>query len=173
MQKIFQTNKFILRPFKLNDAENLQKYLNNPNVAHNLSRVPYPYTLEMANDWLSKVVERNKMENPSTRNFCIEINDIASGGISLESEMPHKAIIGYWLAEDYWKKGIMSEAVKLISDYAISELNFDRLEAHVLEYNPASKRVLEKAAFSQEAFIKNYIKKDGKLIDSFQMSRIK
>ncbi|MCF7866558.1 GNAT family N-acetyltransferase [Candidatus Woesearchaeota archaeon] len=88
-------------------------------------------------------------------------------------EHRHKANFGYWLAEPYWGKGIMSEAVK----QALTEFNkkFDikRIEAGVFSWNKASMKVLEKNGFKLEGILKKAIKKENKYIDEHMYAKIK
>jgi [ribosomal protein S5]-alanine N-acetyltransferase len=72
---------------------------------------------------------------------------------------------GYWLAEPYWGRGIVSEAVKFTSEYALNHFGLVRLEAPVFSWNPASMRVLEKSGFIREGVLRNSVFKDGQLID--------
>ena len=61
------------------------------------------------------------------------------------------AEIGYWLAEPFWGRGIATDAVRAIVDYAFASFGLIGVEAHVFEWNLASCRVLEKVGFVQES----------------------
>jgi RimJ/RimL family protein N-acetyltransferase len=58
--------------------------------------------------------------------------------------------LGYWLGEPYWGRGIITEAVQWISDYAFSHYEYIRLFAGVFPDNVASKKVLEKCGYALE-----------------------
>jgi ribosomal-protein-alanine N-acetyltransferase len=75
------------------------------------------------------------------------------------------ALLGYWLSEDFWGRGIMPEGVKLISDYAFKNLDIIRIQAGVFSNNPKSMRVLEKAGFAKEGILKNAIIKNETILD--------
>jgi RimJ/RimL family protein N-acetyltransferase len=77
------------------------------------------------------------------------------------------AEIGYWLGEDYWGRGIVTQAVREVTEYAFSKFDLCRIYAGVFEWNPASMRVLEKCGYRLEARMKKAITKDGKTIDDF------
>lgn len=90
------------------------------------------------------------------------------GGIGLHGldlTQPHRIEIGYWLGKPYWNRGIVTHAVKAITDYAFRELGFVRITAHVFEFNPTSARVLEKAGFVFEGRLPKHYQKDGKIFD--------
>lgn len=67
--------------------------------------------------------------------------------------------MGYWLAEPYWGKGIITGAVKEIVRYGFEMWDIDRIFARPFGLNIASQKVLEKCGFRLEAkFEKTYFK---------------
>jgi ribosomal-protein-alanine N-acetyltransferase len=162
---MFKGNGFILRGWKKGDEVSLQKHANNPNVSRYLKdRFPYPYTMEEAMDW----VNYNLRQESPILNFALDINSEIAGGIGIElrGDIYHQSgIIGYWLAEPFWGKGIMPEAVKLLTDYAFFDLGLIRLQAGVFSKNTASMRVLEKAGYVNEGILRNAVIKNGELMD--------
>ena len=73
-----------------------------------------------------------------------------------------KADIGYWLAKEYWGKGVMGEAVSLVLKFAFFKLKFVRVGGLVFEENKASIKVLEKTGFKYEGKLRKYRKHAGK-----------
>jgi RimJ/RimL family protein N-acetyltransferase len=73
--------------------------------------------------------------------------------------------MGYWLAEDYWGKGIMPEAIRQMVEYSFNNLDIDRIFARPFGINIASQRVLEKAGFILEARFEKTILKNGEHLD--------
>src|SRR5476651_1232294 len=138
----FQGDGFILRNWQTGDAEALQRNADNKKISTNLfDRFPSPYTLVDAMAW----VKRWKKQSPII-NFAIIIDDEVAGGIGLEFREDvyrQTPLLGYWLAEKHWGKGIMPSAVKLVSSYAFKYLDVVCIVAHVFSKNPASMRVLE------------------------------
>jgi RimJ/RimL family protein N-acetyltransferase len=155
---------FILRNWRKGDEVSLQKNANNPNVSRYLmDRFPYPYTTDDALTW----IKYNLTQDPIL-NFALDIEGEIAGGLAVErrSDIYRKTgIIGYWLAEQFWGKGIMSEAVKLVTAYAFEHLDLIRLQAGVFSKNPRSMRVLEKAGYHKEAILKSSIVKNGEVLD--------
>jgi ribosomal-protein-alanine N-acetyltransferase len=69
----------------------------------------------------------------------------------------HRAEVGYMLYPDFWRKGIVQEALICILNFAFNTLNFHSLEARIDPYNTASEKILEKNGFMKEAHFKeNY-----------------
>jgi ribosomal-protein-alanine N-acetyltransferase len=159
-----QGNGFIIRGWKKGDEISLQKNADNPNVSRFLmDRFPSPYTMEAAVNWVNNLLEQDPLIN-----FAITIDDQVIGGIGLEMRQDvyrKTALLGYWLSEELWGKGIITEAVKLITQYAFEHLDIIRLQAGVLEKNPASMRVLEKAGYIKEGVLRNAAIKQGEIMD--------
>ena len=156
----------VLRPWRPGDETSLVRHANNRNIWRNVrDRFPYPYTMEHALTW----IELAKRVQPVT-NFAIVVDGEAVGGIGLilkDDIYSRSAEIGYWLGEGLWGRGIVTEAVRALTDWAF--LNFDlcRIYAGVFEWNPASMRVLEKAGYQLEARLRKRVTKDGQTIDEF------
>lgn len=157
-------NGFIIRGWKKSDEVSLQKNANNPNVSRFLlNRFPSPYTMEAAIHWVDNLVDQDPLVN-----FAITIDDQVIGGIGLElrEDVYHKtALIGYWLSEELWGKGITTEAVKMITQYAFNCLDIIRIQAGVLDKNRASMRVLEKAGYTKEGMLRKAAIKRGEIMD--------
>ena len=75
------------------------------------------------------------------------------------------AELGYYLAEDNWGKGIMTQAVKQICNYVFDKSDVIRIYAEPFAYNTASCRVLEKAGFQYEGTLRNNAVKNGRVVD--------
>ena len=153
-----------LRPWRAGDEASLERHANNRSVSRNLrDRFPYPYTAADAKEWVALVSPRLPV-----RDFAIVVDGAAVGGISVEpkaAERRHSAEIGYWLGEPFWGRGIATEALRAVSDYAFATFDIWRLEAGVFDWNPASARVLEKAGYILEGRARRAVVKDGRAGD--------
>lgn len=167
-----QGDGFTLRGFYKEDIEALQKHADNPNIpAYLFDRFPSPYTMADAEAFVS----RKLGQNPVT-NFVIAIDDQLVGviGIDFREDIYRKApLLGFWLAEKYWNRGIMTEVVKLVADYAFERLDIVHLPAGVLANNPGSMRVLEKAGFLKEGVLRNNVIKKGVIMDEYIYGMVK
>ena len=155
-----------IRDYRLSDAEALAKHANNRKVWLGLrDRFPYPYTMEDAKNFLERATTMKSQE----KSYCIEIDGSARGGIGITiGEDVHRltAEFGYWLAEEFWGQGIMSEVVPAFVNYCFKKFSLRRIFAAAYSNNPASARVLEKAGFILEGRLQNNVIKDGKILDS-------
>ena len=82
------------------------------------------------------------------------------------------AEMGYWLAEPYWGKGIMTAAVQFLTSWAFRELKLHRISAEPYSTNTASHRVLEKAGFTRDGVLRSSAFKDGRILDQHLYSQI-
>ncbi|GAB0167612.1 GNAT family protein [Lysinibacillus sp. CTST325] len=62
--------------------------------------------------------------------------------------------IGYYLAEDYWGKGLATDAVNILVKFLFEEVNINRIQAEVMPLNEASKKVLLKNGFLKEGLLR-------------------
>ena len=159
-----------IRPWRLDDAESLARHANNRKVWIALRDLfPHPYTIEDAHTFLKSVIS----SEPVTL-FCVEANEAAVGGIGIRIGADvhrHTAELGYWLSQKFWGRGIMTEAVTVVTDFCFENFPLRRISAEVFANNPASARVLEKAGFTFEGCLNNDVLKDGKLLDSLLYAR--
>jgi RimJ/RimL family protein N-acetyltransferase len=157
-------NNSVLRAWRPGDEPSLVRHANSRNVWRNLrDAFPQPYTLADAKHWIETA-------NPATpiTNFAIVVGGAAVGAIGLvlkEDVFRRSAEIGYWLGEEYWGRGIVTEAVHAVTEYAFATFDVCRVYAGVFEWNPASMRVLEKAGYEFECRMKKSVTKDGETID--------
>ncbi len=164
IMKTMSNKNIKLRKLKSSDKFILAKLLNNRKIWNNLSnRIPYPYGVKDAEKFIEFVNDEDK-ENI----FAIEYFNNFCGVIGLTLQVDihkHSAELGYWLGEIYWKKGIITEAIKLITKYGFNELNLSRIYARVFENNIASMRALEKNGYSKEGILIKAVLKNGVLLD--------
>jgi RimJ/RimL family protein N-acetyltransferase len=161
-----------LRPFEAGDVESLVHYANDRDVWINLrDRFPHPYTVTDAENWL-----RLAATLPPDSHFAIARDGAVIGGIGLHmQEDVHRrsAEIGYWLGRPFWGRGIATAAVRAMTGHAFATFDLCRLYAYVFEWNPASKRVLEKAGYTLEGRLRRSVIKDGRIIDAFLCAIVK
>lgn len=159
-------SKCRLRRFQQEDAPCLTRIADDIEIAKWLrDSFPSPYTMENARAFLA-VCEKEE-ETQLCR--AIEVEESLAGCITVvpREDMYRKTgEIGYWLAKEYWGRGIMTEAVKSATAEAMRRFGLCRIEAEVLAENEASARVLEKAGYVREGRKRKSIYRDGALWDS-------
>jgi RimJ/RimL family protein N-acetyltransferase len=165
-------NSCTIRPWRLGDAESLIRHANNYKIWRNVrDRFPHPYTSDDAHAW----IDYASTERPMT-NFAVAVDGVAVGGIGLilQSDIYRRsAEIGYWLGEEFWGRGIISDAVRALTEWGFANFDLCRIYAGVLEWNPASMRVLEKAGYQFEARLRKAVTKEGQTMDDFIYSIVR
>lgn len=161
----------VVRSWRDGDHAALLRYADNRKVWRNLKdRFPHPYTARDADAWLA--LARAQPDRPA---WAIEVDGEAAGGISLDrlaDVHSRTAHIGYWLGEAHWGRGIMTAAVRGVSDHAFEARRYLRLEAPVFAWNPASMRVLEKCGYVREGIMRKSVFKDGEIADSVLYAKV-
>ena len=165
---------FQLRKWKLTDAHNLASTISDKRIQDNLrDGLPYPYTDKDAEEFISAMLSSN--EN-NVFAFAIVYDGKAVGSIGVyRKENIHRltAELGYYLAEEYWGKGIMTEAVKQVCRYVFDNSDIVRIFAEPFSFNTASCRVLEKAGFQCEGTLRSNAIKNGRISDMKMYSLLK
>ena len=155
-----------IRKWKLTDAKDIAVALSNKKIQDNLrDGLPYPYSEQDGIDFISSMLSANEDE---TFAFAITLDDKVIGSIGVfRQQNIHRqtAEMGYYIAEEYWGKGIMTDAVKQICNYVFKNSDILRIYAEPFAYNTGSCRVLEKAGFQYEGTLRNNAVKNGNVID--------
>lgn len=155
------SNILSLRPLKLSDAESITKYANNKNVWINLTDMfPHPYSVD---DAVSFINSQKDIKPPQV--FAIIYKTKAIGTIGLSVNTENKELcgdLGYWIGEEFWNKGIMTQVIKEIVKFGFKTYkSIDCISAYIFTYNKASVRVLEKAEFVRDNKMNKSISKAG------------
>lgn len=169
-----RASQFILRPFRKGDEKFLVENLNNKKITKNLFVVPSPYTLKDAKEWIDKNLKEYKKEKQTMFNFVIDVDGEVIGSIGVRNIAEHHmAEIGYWLSESYWGKGIMTEAVKLITKFGFKELRLKRMYAFTYPSNTASQKTLLRNGYVLEGILKKHVYKNKKFLDDYLYANVK
>jgi RimJ/RimL family protein N-acetyltransferase len=153
-----------LREWKRSDADALAAIANNKKIWDNVrDRLPYPYKKKDAKEWL-ELVKKQK----TVTTFCIEVDGNLAGsiGVTLKDDVYRKTVeLGYFIAEEYWGRGIATEAIRQMVSYVRKEFDIVRIYAEVFEYNKGSMKALEKNGFYLECIRKRGAFKNNVVLD--------
>ncbi len=161
-----------IRPWLPSDAGALARLADNRSIWRNLrDAFPNPYAKKDARAWIRAVTRQLPCQH-----FAIAAEGEAlAGGIGIipgTDVHTGTAEIGYWLGEAYWGRGIMTAALAAFTGFALREFRLRRLSAYVLEWNPASMRVLEKCGYVAEGRLRKSAWKDGVVADEILYARV-
>jgi [ribosomal protein S5]-alanine N-acetyltransferase len=159
-----------LRPLRADDAASLQRHADDPAVAYNLfDGFPQPYTLETAQAWCTH--EHLEPRFAHVLGVVVERDEVA-GCISVTPQQGLfgcSAVVGYWLGQAYWGRGVTSEALALMSAWAWEALpGVTRLWMPIYARNAGSQGVARRAGYRIEGRMALAILKGGRAIDAVQ-----
>ncbi|WP_124099294.1 GNAT family protein [Ruminococcus sp. Marseille-P6503] len=155
-----------LRNWTMEDAESLAEIISNKKLQDNLrDGIPFPYTVQDGKAFITEMLSSDKNDIFA---FAVIADGKLAGSIAAyRQENIHckTAELGYYLAEECWGRGVMTEAVRQICRYVFSHSDIIRIYAEPFAYNTGSCRVLEKAGFQYEGTLRCNAVKNGKVLD--------
>lgn len=160
MGHTIETQRLLLRPFRIEDAEAMFTWTGDPEVTRYL-RFATHTDITQTREFLSAVTEHDTF--PNSVIFAITVKStgepIGSIGISVENASDQRGDVGYGLKRSEWGKGYMSEALPRVLLFGFQKMNLHRIEATHCIDNPASGRVMVKSNMVKEADrLRHYVK---------------
>lgn len=166
-------DRYQLSEFRQDDAKDLIAWLNEPELYSNTLRIPSPYTMKDAEQFLS-MVETATCEQGHPRHFALRDGARLVGALAFEDlSYGHRGEIGYWLAKPFRGRGLMTMAVQAACRHAFHEWRLVRIIAHVFARNTASAKLLERCGFQLEGKLRKHHRKDDQFIDSLLYALLK
>nr|WP_276901949.1 GNAT family N-acetyltransferase [Pedobacter kyonggii] len=156
--------QLILRPYQPSDVESLVKHANNFNISKYLTnKFPFPYEKKDGEAFIRFALSHTPLQ---IKAIVSNGEVIGSIGVHQLADIYSKsAEMGYWIAEDFWGKGIVPLAIKEMLKYGFDTFDIERVFARTTHTNFASQKVLQKAGFVFEAELKDTIFKNGEYFD--------
>jgi RimJ/RimL family protein N-acetyltransferase len=147
-----------LRPWgEPGDVEAIRAACNDPAIAEFLDQIPSPYTEDDAREAIAYF--REGWAEGTVSNFAITDAGTgdAVGSIGVRWLEPDQGVaeVGYWVAAQARGRGICTRALRLVARWLVADHGIERLQLRTDEQNPASRRVAEKAGFTQEGVLRS------------------
>ncbi|WP_139905055.1 GNAT family N-acetyltransferase [Clostridium thermarum] len=150
--KILETERMILRPWKIEDLEDFYEYAKNPNVG------PYAGWEPHGNKEVTLRILQSFIEKDEVRAIVYRENGKVIGSIGTHVDRKRGEVkakmIGYVLSEHYWGRGLMPEAVNRVIKYLFEEENLELISCYHFPFNFRSKKVIEKCNFKYEGILR-------------------
>lgn len=160
------TPRLVLRALRDDDAPRIQLLANDRAVADTTRRLPFPYELKHAKDFLE--FERAERARGHQATFAIVSADplelVGVMGLGLQPK-DRTAELGYWLGQPFWGRGFATEAAAAIVRYGFEIRGLNRVFAYCVRRNIASRRVLEKIGMRHEGCLRQHVAKWGAFED--------
>ncbi len=150
---VLQTNRLILRRMQRSDSRDMFEYARDPAVTRFLTWDPHPdeaYTRR----YLTYVASRYKAGEFFDWSLILRTENkmIGTCGFTRIDCKNHLGEVGYVLNKNYWGRGLATEALQRVIQFAFEVLKLGRVESRFMEGNIPSKRVMEKAGMTFEGF---------------------
>ncbi|KAI8939673.1 hypothetical protein NX059_003431 [Plenodomus lindquistii] len=171
-QPIITTHRLIVRVFQPQDNNSMSLNANNLLVTRSMSNsFPYPYTVSAADDWIAMNLAKSMQDNWVVSEKASPETNI--GGIGLKYGVDvssHTAEVGFWIGQNYWGKGYMTEVLEAFTRWTFMNQDPERpkttrLVGHVFGGNIGSMRCFEKCGFTKEGVLKGHCEKNGEVKD--------
>lgn len=164
MNLSFETNRLLLRPLELTDAEAMFIMDKNPSVHKYLWQKPVQEIDEVIKviNYVHEQYKRNNIGRFAT--ILKETGEfIGWTGIKFVDDHTENGNtnfydFGYRLDERFWNKGYATEATEFWLNYGLNDLKVDNLNAYTHSQNTPSNQVLKKVGFN---FMEEYTAEDG------------
>lgn len=149
-------------------AKEVAELCNNENISKTTLGIPFPYTPQMADEWIARRMEKVKLGIELTFAITDKNSSKPTGCITLANinEKFSRAGVGYWLDEKEWNKGYATEALKAIIDFAFNKMGLHKVFCEFFAENKSSGRVMEKCGMVYEGTLKEHYTKNGEFKDS-------
>ncbi|MEW6106189.1 MAG: GNAT family protein [Bacillota bacterium] len=167
-------DRIVLREFRRDDLEPIQRWVNNENITRYLSFPLFPQTAEQTAEFLDRHLHQRGAPNEGI--FVIALKDdpnleyIGAVGLHNIDYRNRHCELGIVIGrEDLLGKGIGREAVQLVLDFAFNFLNMHKVNLRVFEYNERGRRCYLRCGFKEEGRIREQRFYDGRYWDEIIM----
>lgn len=167
-----ETERLILRKWSMNDLDDFYEYCRSPLVGPNAGWKPHMDKSD------SKEILKKFIEDDETWAIVYKENNKVIGSIGLHEDEKRSDVnskmLGYVLSDEYWGRGIMTEAAKITIKYAFEDTNIDVLSVYYYPFNKRSENVIKKCGFVYEGILrKASIIFDGSIQDNVCYSMLR
>jgi len=148
-----ETKRLLLRGFTLDDAADVYDYAKNPNVGPHGGWKPHESVEESC-----KIIEHLFLEKYHIWAMVDKKSEKVIGSIGYEKDTKRPETgcmeLGYAMAEDFWGKGLMTEAAGTLIRYGFASMGLPMISIYHNPVNHRSKRVIEKCGFHYEGTLR-------------------
>ena len=172
---VLETERLLLREHALTDADALFAMRTNENVMRFIDR-ERPKTIKDIETFIAAFNDGFKQGQHLAWVIALKENPnqmIGSIGYWRTNLANYRAEIGYMLHPNYWRKGIISEALNATIAFGFKEMKLHTIQANINPGNDASRQILLKHGFVKEAYFKEDYYFNGKFLDSEIYSLLK
>jgi [ribosomal protein S5]-alanine N-acetyltransferase len=142
--------KIDLRYQRVSDAERFFEILRNPNFIYFKAK---PKSIAEERKILKKRPQERKSGLDYNYSILLDKKLVGGAGIKINPHYKDTGEIGYFVAEEYWGKGIATKTVKLLEKIGFNKLKLERIEIRMNPKNKASVKVAVKCGYKKEGLL--------------------
>lgn len=145
-----------LRPLRLSDADALFSLVesNRTYLREWLPWLDHNQTVNDSLEFIRDCGERAGSSNGFVSAICYEAQLVGVVGLNYISWENRLSGIGYWLAEPYQGKGIVTRACKAVLGYGFTDLNLNRIDIRCASKNLRSQAVAKRLGLTYEGTLR-------------------
>lgn len=164
---VLTTERLVLRKLSVADAPEILHQRSDPALIKYLDRAPCA-SLDEATAFIRMVNDNIDTNTSINWGITLKNEDRIIGTIAVWriDKAHHRGELGYVLISEHQGKGIMSEAITAVVNYAFSDIKLHSLEANINPENTPSKLLLERHGFIREAYFRENYYNNGHFSDS-------
>ena len=154
-QTELRTERLLLRPFKLEDVDDVLAYASDPEWARFLP-LSQPYTRRDAEEFVARSLLESWETHPT---FATVLAASVIGGINLRVDAVNDTgELGYGLARSHWGKGLAAEAAQAVIDWAFQSYGLAKIFARADIRNERSWHLMEKLGMTREGLLRKHVR---------------
>lgn len=166
--------KVLLREFRQEDLSGIRSWVNDYDTVRYLGAgYTMPQTWEQTEDYLSSLLRGDAggvnlaVAEKDSRRYLGQVS------LMMIDHAAQRAELAIVMAPDSAGKGYGSEAIRLIVEFAFTQLNLRRIYLQVHADNERAIHVYQKCGFVEEGRLREHVFRDGRYIDVVQMGYMK
>lgn len=171
MAETLHTERLVLRRYRKDDAETINRYVRDPRIYRNVGKIPPNQTVDDTRAFLARSAESWREGTGFGLAVTLDgaLIGIVGGGVR-EAGQPMD--VGYWIAPQHWGRGIATEAFQAYLDWLVAEKGQRGVTAGYFDDNPGSGRVLQKTGFMLAGRSRYMCLGREAVVDCIDMARI-
>ncbi len=153
-----------LRRLRRSDASSMARHAHDKAISR-YTTLPYPYRLEGAYEFIKLSQAHFRKKEAYELGIVVDGNVVGTMSLFNIDRKNGKAEMGYWIGREFWGRGLVTEAARLIMRFGFEEVGLERIFALVMHPNRASSKVLERLGFSYEGRLRKDALQNGRRMD--------
>lgn len=164
---VIETTRLVLREITKKDAENFYRLRSSKEAMRFIDK-PLAESLDEIRSFIKYIDKKRKDNETISWGISLKENGELIGTISYHSieKENYRAELGYMLLPEYWRQGIISEAIPKVINYGFNNMKLHSIAANINPNHQVSRKILEKFKFKKEAYFKENHYFNGKFYDT-------